>query len=248
MPVRIGDDVYWLYHCHETAGTHLYVSAYLITHAGGNILVDTGSFHHTDEIVDQIDAVTDGTGLDTLVLSHPDLPHSGNLSALRTEWEDLELIVFSRTPPIHGFTDATSATRGDVTERAGRLLSWIDAPLADITSTGWVYDHSSETLFTADGFGAYHGEDECGLTSADLTDRDRVADIRAYNADVLPWIRYVVPGAVRSTVESLLDGYDVRCVAPAHGYPLLGEGIDRYLDDFEQSVQELTDDYTPHKI
>ena len=245
MAVRIGDEVHWLHHCHETEGKHLYVSAYLVAHAGGNVLVDTGSFHHTEDIVDQIDAVTDGEGLDALVLSHPDLPHSGNLSALRDEWPALELIVFSRTPPIHGFDGATSATRGDVTVLSGRRLDWIEAPLADITSTGWVYDHASGTLFTADGFGAYHRAGDCGRTSSDLGERPRFADVRSYNADVLPWLEYVVPGALRSALDALLDAYDVARVAPAHGTPLLGDDIGAYLDTFERSVRAISDAYTP---
>lgn len=55
-----------------------------------------------------------------------------------------------------GLSNAQRCRIGGSLSVQGRSFSFIDPPLVDRSHTTWIYDHGSEVLFTADGFGSYH--------------------------------------------------------------------------------------------
>ncbi|EMA54758.1 MBL fold metallo-hydrolase [Halococcus salifodinae] len=242
MVRRLTSTVEWLSVCHPVKGHHEHVSVYLIEHDGSYVLVDSGSFHHEAQLRSAIETTTGGAGLDAILLSHSDYPHSANVSTFRAEWDDVELVASSGSPAIQGLSNARRCVIGEELNVLGRTFSFIDPPLADRSHTTWIHDDESKVLFTADGFGNYH-DDECDLLSPEFDDGIPVESVYRYHAENLVWLRYVDPTKLRQALDNIFDRYEVSAVAPIHGNPILGADISDYLDRLEAAANRITAEY-----
>lgn len=191
MTTELTDEVVWINECYAHGDRHEHVSAYLIRGDSGTVLIDSGSFYHREAIRTGIVEATDGAGIDAIVLSHSDYPHSGNVSAFREEWGDVELVVSSDSPEIQGLSNARRCRIGGSLSVQGRSFSFIDPSLADRSHTTWIYDHGSEVLFTADGFGSNHDPTNCDRISSDFADGIPRESILEFHRNNLVWLRYV---------------------------------------------------------
>ncbi|MGM0591450.1 MAG: MBL fold metallo-hydrolase [Halobacteriota archaeon] len=242
MAVQLTPDVLWINESYEVRdGEYVHVAVYLISESDSTILVDTGSFYHRDAITAQIEEATDR--VDSIILSHGDAPHGGNLHAFNNTWDDIQLVSAAGTPEIQGYptTDYRRCRIGEDMIVEGRRFSFIDPPLADRNHTVWIYDHGSKVLVTADGFGNHHTEDESDLTSGDFDDGIDTARIHDFHRDALRWLRFVDPEKLRVSLESIFDAYDISYVAPIHGNPIASDDIETYMDRLMDSVGEIRD-------
>lgn len=243
MTVELTSSVDWLAHCYPHDGGHEHVSVYLIRAADGFVLVDSGSVYHRREIRVTVREATGGTGLDSIILSHSDYPHSGNISQLGAGTDEVELIASSGSPEQQGLPDARKATIGGELTIQGQRFSFIDPPLADRSHTAWIYDHANGVLFTADGFGSYHEQDRCEAGSTDFENGIPAETVYEYHRDNLMWLRYVDPGKLQRALADIFDSYDVRAIAPVHGHPIVGDDIEPYLDAFYDAAVRIADEY-----
>lgn len=243
MTVEITDGVHWLNECYLHDGLHEHVAAYLIDHDGEYILIDSGSFYHRERIIEGIDEVTGGDGLDTIILSHSDYPHAGNVSQLRDKWADVELIASSGSPEIQGLSDARRCTIGESLDVLGRQFSFIDPPLADRSHTTWIYDHGSAVLFTADGFGSYHEPGNCRATSRTFETGVPQEMIYRYHANNLVWLRYVDPTKLDEALTSIMNSYEISFVAPIHGHPIHATDLDRFFSHLISAAERIASEY-----
>lgn len=245
MTVQLTPDVHWINQCYEENGVHEHVSVYLVQEGDRYILVDSGSFYHEERIATSIETATDGRGLDALVLSHSDYPHSGNIRSFMDKWQNVELVASSGSPEAQGLpSTATKCEIGGSLEILGRQFSFIDPPLADRSHTTWIYDHGSNVLFTADGFGSHHRPGNCDETSATLDGGIAFEDIYTYHRDTLVWLRYVEPQKIEDALRSIFDEYEIAYVAPVHGHPIAGDDLDQYMDRLMRAVRRIADEYT----
>lgn len=242
-PRNLQPDVQWVNECYELDGKHEHVSVYLIEEDGEYILVDSGSFFHREVIKDRLEEATGGAGIDALILSHSDYPHSANISSFREEWDDIELIASSGSPEIQGLSDATKCEIGGSMTISGRTFSFIDPPLADRSHTTWVYDHGSEIIFAADGFGNHHSPGECDRLSTEFEDSIQRDDIYSFHKETLVWLRYVDPGRLRDVLESMIDEYNPTYIAPIHGNPIASDDLATYLDQLIDSAEQIGSEY-----
>lgn len=236
-------DVQWINECYDLGEKHEHVSVYLIEADGEYILIDSGSFHHREEITRRLETATDSKGINALVLSHSDYPHSANISTFKSKWDDVELIASSGAPSLQGLPEATKCDIGESMTICGRTFSFIDPPLADRSHTTWIYDHESEVLFTADGFGNHHSPSECGLLSTEFKESIETEDIYTFHNETLVWLRYVDPDRLRTVLESMVAEYDPSYIAPIHGNPIAREEIDTYLSRLIDSAERITAEY-----
>lgn len=242
MPINITNDTTWINPCFTHGEYHEHVSVYLIETGDQSILIDSGSFLHRDEIRKQIvDAATNG--IDTIILSHSDYPHSGNIRAIRNVW-NADLVASSGSPDIQGLPDARQCKIGDIMTIEGREFSFIDPPLADRSHTTWIYDHADSVLYTADGFGSYHRSGDCAATAADLPDGISDAAITAYHADNLGWLRYVDPVKLEEALDSIFEAFHIDIVAPIHGHPIGPTQLDTYRNQLIAAVDRIASEYT----
>jgi flavorubredoxin len=241
MAIQLTEDVTWIGESYPLGDRHAHVSVYLVSDGETNVLVDSGSFYHRERIEEQLAAVTGGEPVDSLILSHADLPHSGNVPAFREQWPDLELVSSSGSPDVVGLGDADIHCKiGGRMEINGRDFSFIDPPLADIQHTTWVYDHGSGVLFTADGFGSYHDPADAGLTAGQLPDGIPTAEIRRYHRDALRWLCYVEPAKIAPAIDAPFEQYDVSVVAPTHGHPIEASALPRYRDRLLDAIDQTS--------
>lgn len=239
----ITPDVHWLSICHPEDDHHEHVSVYLIETDEKYILVDSGSFHHEAELKAAIDEVTNGDGIDAILLSHSDYPHSANVSTFRSEWDDVELVASSGSPEIQGLSDARRCIIGEELDVLDRTFAFIDPPLADRSHTTWIYDAKSGVLFTADGFGNYHQSGECDSLSTDFSENIPSESVYEFHRDNLVWLRYVDPVKLQTAIDAIFDSYDISAVAPIHGNPILREDIPDYLDQLYAAAARIANDY-----
>ena len=245
MAVQLTDDTWWINECYEEDDRHKHVSVYLVRENDRYLVVDTGSFYHRDEVLAQISKLTGERGIDAIVLSHSDYPHSGNVGPIREEWDDVTVYASSGAPAAQGLPPTAVRCRiGDSMEILDRQFSFIDPPLADRSHTTWIYDHSSGVLFTADGFGSYHTGNDCDATFGDLPDGIDYEAIHEYHADALVWLQYVDPLKLRATLDQIFEDYSVSYVVPVHGHPIAGSDLNEYLDRLVRGAAQIADEHT----
>lgn len=241
MTVReLTEEVHWISECYEDRGRHLHVSLYLIQ-GEETILVDSGSEVHGDRVLHQVDELVADGGVDAMVLTHSDLPHSGNISRLRDRWGDFEVFTVTRAPEITLGDDhnVTVCDVGDTLTLGDRDVHLISAPLKDILSSTWIYDAASSVLFTADGFGHYHDPGECDAFSNELDGGISEADVMSFHEDLVPWLPYVDPGKLNLALETIVDSLDLAFIAPIHGNPVVADDVDAYLETLQGVVGEI---------
>lgn len=244
MTVSLTHDVHWINECHtHEDGAHEHVAVYLLQDGDDYIVVDSGSFHHRRAIIDDITGVTGDSGLDAIILSHSDYPHSSNIRSFREEWSDVELVASSGAPSQQGLPEARQATIGENMDVQGRTFSFIDPPLADRSHTTWIFDHGSEILFTADGFGNVHDPGDCNSTSEELSSGIDYRDILRHHRDTLVWLRYVDPEKLRNALEEILHEYTPTWIAPIHGNPIHRDDIENYLRKLHRATEQIADQY-----
>lgn len=244
MAVSLPNGVLWIAECYPHDDHHEHVGVYLIPHEGSYIAIDSGSVYHREAIREGIEEATDGAGIDAIVLSHSDYPHSGNVSAFRDAWGEVELVASSGAPESQGLTDARHCEIGGETDVLGRRLRFIDPPLADRSHTTWIHDPASKTLFTADGFGAVHRSEECDRLSTHFKDGIDPEAIYDYHRENLVWLRYVDPQKLRATIEGILEGRAVDVIAPVHGHPIVGEDVHSTVDRVIEAAGRISEEYT----
>lgn len=238
--VQLSPDVSWVHESfEEPSGLHVHVSVFLIASDEGPILMDSGSFHHRESLASRIEAATGGAGIATLILSHSDYPHSGNIPAFRSDWGDFEIVASCGDADIQGLPYARRVKIGETAQIRGRDFTFLDPPLADRSHTTWVYDHDSRTLFVADGFGMLHepdmGEAHWGEFDVDA----RREGVHAFHEQTLPWLEFAEPELVMGAIRGMLDEHPPAWIAPIHGPPIAEADIPAYLSDLERGLERI---------
>ncbi|PGF17708.1 hypothetical protein CP556_17460 [Natrinema sp. CBA1119] len=237
MARELVDDVHWIRNCHPDDGRHLHMSEYLLRDGTDTILVDSGSSHYREEIVSEVNRLTDGAGPDVVLLTHSTLPHTENVPAFEDEWGETETIAATgRFPEVVGLPDAEVRQLNQPVEFAGRPFTCIHPLLTDVTVSQWAYDHESGVLFTAEAFGHYHDAESCGQMSAEMEGGIPTEHIDDFYMDKLPFVDFLDREKLGDAFEMLFDILDVTYVAPIHGTPVAAEDIDDYVDDVMQAL------------
>jgi flavorubredoxin len=241
MSVQLTDDVTWLAESYPHGEKHVHVSVYLIEHEGGNVLVDSGSFYHREQISERLAETIGDEPVDALILSHADLPHSGNVPEFRERWPDLQLVSSSGSPEVVGLGDAdVTCEIGGTMDICGRTFTFVDPPLADIQHSTWIFDHGSGALFTADGFGNYHPPEHAGKPFGAVDGGIPTEDIERYHRDALRWLCYVDPTKLEPALDALFDDLDVSVVAPTHGNPIESGDLPEYRTRLRTAIERVS--------
>lgn len=211
------------------------------------LLYDTLPHNMVEEVHAEVDAILDGRDLDVIVVSHPEAPHGGNAPALLETYPDAELVLPSAGSmhDLHVGADEDAFRTVAHRERldlGDHLVEFHDPLLFDLAATVWMYEETTGTLFTSDAYGYPHLERECGMFAEELTDDpDHVIDRWAnFHTTAIPWIEYYDPEKYAVLAENLIEKYDVRTLAPAHGAPAT-EGADAYLRGLERSIRTFNE-------
>lgn len=244
--ITLTPEVVWIAEAFQLPDGRLqHVSVYLIRTPDGNIVVDSGSFYHRDAIRDRLSAAVGDTGVQALILSHSDYPHSANIGEFRETWGDFEIIASCGNAAIQGLPYATPSRIGGSLDVCGRTFRFLDPPLADRSHTSWIYDTISKVLFAADGFGLVHNQGETAFTSRDYPEGISSRAIHDFHAEALVWLRYADSDVMSETFDRLFEHNDCSWVAPIHGAPIASEDLPDYLAKLNTSVRTLSEGYSP---
>ena len=234
--VELSDDVLWLYKRFEIDGLLLHHSQYLVEADDGFVLIDAGEGHE-EEMNQVLNSGTGGDDLDTLLLTHSILPHTGNVESIREKWEDVVVVSAANVPELAGVFDAEPKLLNSSTEIEGETFSFLDPLLTDVVASNWIYHHRSKILFTAEGVGHYHAPSQSSLTSDSMENGIEYEHIHKFNQDKLPYVHYLDPEKLRAGFDAVLEEFDVEYIAPIHGNPVASDDIDEYIDNILRSVE-----------
>jgi flavorubredoxin len=244
MRRNITPDVTWIAETFEfEPDRQTHVSVFLVETDEGHVLIDSGSHYHEEEILAEIRESVGTNELAGIVVSHADLPHAGNVDSLAAELGEFEVYCATAAPELVGIPVTVNCSPGETLELGDHSFTFIDAPLADITDTVWVFDHESGTLFTSDGFGSYHHPDNAEAISTELDDSITAEQIYEYHRTMFRWLELVDPDRLAADVNDLFERFDVECIAPTHGNPIVGADVEPYVERFNDVLRDIVTSY-----
>lgn len=235
----LGSGVEWIHECFPEEDGHLHVSVYLVRAPEGDILIDSGSFYHRESLAERIGAATGGRGPRSMILSHSDYPHSGNIPTFRDEWGDFEIVASVASPEIQGLPYARRSRIGETLDVRGRRFTFLDPPLADRSHTTWIFDEEARVLFVADGFGTLHPPGACERWWGDLPADGRASGVEEFHRQTLRWLIYVDPARLMAALRQMFARHPAEVVAPIHGPPIAAADLEEYLGDLERAVRRI---------
>lgn len=244
MITQLTQDIDWIHECHDVDGRHIHSSTYVIHAAEGDLLVDTGDLHYQDQVLLQIDQVTDGSGIDGLFVSKSHLPHAANVSAISDRWPEVEVVFPGGIHNVHGFPAVTQWPHQGTNEWFGREFETTRGPLIDLDHTTWLFDRDARVFFTIDGCCSYHADHECDLLSNERSRPFELSDIQDFYRDILVWLQYSNPDKVLAGMDAVFKNKDIDYVAPGHGNPIYRDDLSSYMDILDEAIRDLAESRT----
>lgn len=200
---------------------HVPQNAYLFADEE-SLLFDTLSPASTDVILDELDAVLGSDGLDYLVPSHPDVPHAGNVPAIREAYPDATLVAprYGNAHELYHLGDAERVGEGDSIDLGTYAVDFHEAAFPDAPIHVWMSERETKTLFPVDWLGYPHHGSET-LRFPDEFDTELTVDrLVQFHGRVLFWFQYVDVEKVQAEIDRLVERFDPETVAPGHGNPI----------------------------
>lgn len=208
------------------------VSAWLVWHADGWTLVDSGPPEAASELVVALRQALRGSGLPRVVLTHAHYDHAGGLAGLRLAWN----------PAVICHRDETPFVTGDLNylgQRAHSLAFWFgryflrnrpwQIPVAREVEGGQAVDGMAVIHLpghTPGHIGLLHPQDGAILCG------DAVMNLRGRLAPPFA-IATPDPGMAEDSIARLGE-LDYDHLLPSHGPPILGRGREAILDYLER--------------
>ena len=245
---KVADDLYQIGECVDGRHGHEAVRFYVLINDGRPILIDCGSQLHRSQSMKELDQVLDGSTPEYVFLTHSELPHSGNLESIASNWPHIHVIVSSillpyiEIAPVLPLDQIDTVSPGTTQQIAGREVSFLDALLKDQPGSQWIYDPKTGTLFTGDGFGYYHPAEVCELFSDELEGGIREQWFSTYHRDAFKFLRWVTPEKLNEVLDDLFQRRDVKIVAPIHGNAIRRD-IPEHVDRLKQAVTSICMQY-----
>ncbi len=225
-------------------GWHEAVRIYVLLNDGCPLIFDAGSHVHRGQIMAELHTLLGDTAPGYVFLTHTELPHTGNLSAILTAWPSAKLVVSSAILPycelpwwvkeeqiMYGYA-GTNAVYG------GRAISFLDGILKDQPGTHWMYDAQTGTLFTADAFGYMLPTNSETLFDDEHADGIPTDWLKRYHASAFRFLPQCDGNKVNADIAKVFAKRNVNVIAPTHGNAIrhnVAQGVAR----FNQAIMEI---------
>lgn len=235
---ELSEGAHWLHECYNLGDEHMHFSEFLFQSEEANVLVGIGP-SDWEELRAVVQDLTDGQGLDVVILTNAILPHTTNLAALLNEWEGIVLYSPEVENEMMGMPGAAKFMKGNSTiEIEDQTFSAINPVMTDVVMTNWVFSHEFQVLVTAEGVGNYHPPGTCEETFGTIDEASFFDGLHRFHHDKLPPLELMDAEKIRSAFERIVDTYDIEYITPIHGTPIEVTEFDRYLDVLIRSVEE----------
>ena len=156
-------------------------------------LIDTVEASQYEELLDHVAAITNGSGIDYLVINHMEPDHSGSIPVLLHRYPQLKLVVNKLSASqcegfYHVSPDRMMVIKdGDSLDLGGRTLVFRTTPMVHWPETMMTYLKEEEILFSGDAFGCFGALNGKYVDDA-LTDADMnvyLSEMHRYYANIV---------------------------------------------------------------
>ena len=223
----VAGDIYEVGECGQGEdGRHEVDRVYVIKNGKRPLLIDSGSRIYRTSIMKSIEDILDGQTPEVLFLSHTELPHAGNVRALGDRWPGLTVVVselvlaYLELPRYKEIKKLIYIPAGTERAFAGRELEFMNAILRDQTTSQWILDYKTGTMFSSDAFGYYHLPGKCELFNDEKGGATREVDMMDFHRNAFGYLRWVIPERFNETIDKVFENRDIKIIAPIHGNPI----------------------------
>lgn len=188
-------------------------------------LLDTVDPRATNQWLEQVTEVLDGTAPDYLVISHMEPDHAGSIRAITEHYPDMTLVGSAKAlgmlPQFLGDMPGNptrTVKEGETLELGSHTLHFVMAPMVHWPEVMVCYESGEKVLFSADAFGKFGALD---------TDQPWTDEARRYYLNIV--------GKYGAPVQTLLKKaakLDIRTICPLHG-PVLTGDLAPYLEKYQ---------------
>lgn len=226
LPVQLAENVHWVGVNDRTTGLFegiwpieregVTYNAYLIQDEK-TALIDPVRISKVQLLLEKINAVSDISEIDYIILNHMEQDHTSSLEVLRGLMPEVTIVGTEKTKAMlegfYGITENVRVVEDEETLSLGQTeLRFFSTPFIHWPETMMTYDPGREILFSGDGFGIF------GALRGGLFD-DEVEEMGFYESEGLRYFANVVAKYSRP-VQKVLERFSdlsPRMVAPSHG-------------------------------
>lgn len=220
------------------------VRVYVLLNDGCPLLFDAGSHIHRVSVISDLKELLGDTAPGYVFLTHTELPHTGNMSAIAKTWPDIKFVVSSAILPHvelpwwvteeqveYGYA-GTNGIYG------GRPIGFSDGILKDQPGTHWMFDAKTGALFTADAFGYFFPD------SADHKFDDEIEGgipqewFYHYHESAFKFLPLVPGDRVNADLQKVFAKRTVKVIAPTHGNAIRGD-VPNHVKKVNQAISGI---------
>lgn len=211
-------------------------NSYLVS-AGKTALIDTVEVTEFTKLIDNIESIASGKGLDYLVINHMEPDHSGSIPALVEKYPGMKLVCNRIcADQVAGFYHIDDPEKfiivkdGDTLGLDGLTLRFVATPMVHWPETMMTYVEEKSLLFAGDAFGCF-GALNGKFIDSDLTDCELetyISEMYRYYSNIVGKYGKFVQGAFKK-----LAGTDIKYVCSTHG-PIWHKHFARVADIYNR--------------
>lgn len=225
-PIEIKPNIYWIGVNDRT--TDLFEGLWPIAEEGVSYntylindkkkaIVDLTKAFKTDEFLAQINAITELSQLDYVIINHMEPDHSGVIRTLRRVAPQITILGTEKTRSMldafYGITEGIQVVQdGETLSLGEHTLRFFNTPFIHWPETMMTYESSQRILFSCDAFGSY------GALPGGIFD-DESTEPEFYEREALRYFVNIVAIFSKPVLNAIakLDAIPVSIIAPAHG-------------------------------
>ncbi|MCJ8308071.1 MAG: hypothetical protein HRU27_08780 [Rhizobiaceae bacterium] len=220
------------------------VRIYVALNDGHPLLFDAGSHIHRGQIMADLKELLGDAAPGHIFLTHTELPHTGNLSAILEAWPGTKFVVSSGILPHVEMPwwvkpeQIEYAHAGACHSYGSRQVSFSDAILKDQPGTQWMFDERTGSLFTGDAFG-YLFPEACDRQFDDeMADGVPVDYFRRYHESAFRFLPMVSGDKVKADLAKVMAKRQVNVIAPTHGNAIRGD-VPKHVARVNEALSEI---------
>ena len=224
-------------------GWHEAVRVYILLNDDCPLIFDAGSHLHRKEIMSELKELLGDIAPGYVFLTHTELPHTGNLSAILTAWPETKLVVSSAILPHVELPwwvkeeQVEFAYPGSANTYGGRKISFSDGILKDQPGTHWMFDEQTGALFTADAFGYMFPETADQKFDDELESGISADWFKMYHASAFRFLPMVHGEKIIADLDRVFTNRKVNILAPTHGNAI--RDVNTHVERIYQSIEEI---------